>query len=220
MKRYYSLQRDLILMNGIATLMKYYIIIFVALVLGVYGCANHLVKIEDPSVSFEGTSYLVKPPGDGQWFYNRMKNIRGNITYLFGRNNQSETLSNYAVVSEMISPIYFFNEECFLNYVKLSIIQSNDPKRMELVESKFEIKRFLGAKNIYFYVVYKDLCAPNKGNNSNLYVKTAGNVIIHPDKRNMLIQLDYSERGAESELDENFKEKAARFFNNFTFKKI
>ncbi|HBG21140.1 MAG TPA: hypothetical protein DDY32_18205 [Desulfobulbaceae bacterium] len=201
-----------------ANFIKCSIIIFLTL-LGFCGCA-HLVKIEDPNVSFEGTSYIIKPPSNGEWFYNRTKNLRGNITYLFGRRNQSETLSNYAVVTEKISPIYFFNEECFLDYVKSSVIQSNDPQRMELVESEFEIKKFLGAKDISFYVVYKDLSAPSKGNTSYLYVKTAGNVIIHPDKRNLLIQLDYSERGVESELDEHFKENAARFFNNFTFKKI
>lgn len=205
-------------MNGATNLMKYYIIIVLAIVLGVCGCA-HLVKIEDPNASFEGTSYLIKPPGNGEWLYNRTRSFRGNIKYLFGRKKQSETLSNYALVSEKISPIIFDNNDCFLDYVKLSIIQDNDPKRMELIESKFEIKNFKGAKDVSFYVVYKDFSAPNKGNNPYLYVKTAGNIIEHPDKRNILIQLDYSERGVESELDENFKENAARFFNNFAFKK-
>ena len=201
-----------------ANLMRFKIIIVLIFTLGFCGCA-HLVKIEDPNVSFEGTSYVIKPPSNGEWFYDRMKSFSGNTTYFFSRKNQSKTLSNYALVSEKISPIIFDNEKCFLDYVKLSVIQSNDPQRMELAESEFEIKSFIGAKDISFYVVYKDLNAPNKGNYPYLYVKTAGNIIEHPDKRNMLIQLDYSERGVESELDENFKENAARFFNKLTFKK-
>ena len=91
---------------------------------------------------------------------------------------------------------------------------------MQLVESKFEIIEFKGAKTASFYIVQKDLSAMNKGLNPYLYVKTAGNVIIHPEKKNVLIQLDYSERGVESELDINFKENASIFFHNITLKEL
>ncbi len=79
---------------GRVNLIRYKTIIVLALILSTHGCANHLVRIKDQNATFEGTGYLIKPPGGGEWFYNRMKNIRGNITYLFGRKNQSETLSN------------------------------------------------------------------------------------------------------------------------------
>jgi len=189
-------------------------------VLSVCGCAQHLIKIEDPSTSFDGSSYSIKPPGNGEWSYIKRKD-HGYATFFFARKSQSDTFSNYAIVREMLSNIYLhYNDELFLNYVKYSIEQNNNQQRAELVESKFEIIDLKGAKTAAFYIVQKDLDAMNKGLNPYLYIKTAGNVIIHPEKKNILIQLDYSERGVESELDIDFKKNASIFFSNIVLKKL
>ena len=181
------------------------------------GCASSFVKIEDSSIPLEGSSFIIQPPKNGTWYY-RKGERNGKTTIFFGKENNPKTLSTYAIVAEKNGHNDFSSDTEFLNFVKNYIKLNNDPERMEPLESKFEVKDFFGAKTVSFYCSYKDHKANNKNINDFLILKVAGNIMIHPQNDDRIIQMDYSERGLPSDMDKNFKEAASFFFNSIIFK--
>lgn len=198
--------------------MKYTRIIALLIgIISIYGCASPFKKIEDQTILLEGAYFLIQPPKNGEWYYSKNE-IDGNTNYLFGKKNKSKTLTTYALIAEKYGKNDFLNDEEFMNFVKNSVNLSNDPRRLENIESKFEIVEISGAKAVSFYCSYKDHNASNKEENSFLIIKVAGNIIIHPQDKNVLIQMNYSERGLLSDFDQKFNASAKSFFKNLVLK--
>jgi hypothetical protein len=75
-----------------------------------------------------------------------------------------------------------------------------------------------GNYSIRFHYTVQDKGASNIGKNEYLVLSGYGFLFIHPQFENIAIDVSYSERGTESEMDPNFVKTANKFINGLILK--
>lgn len=201
-------------------MLRYLTLTCVIIILLISGCSP-FTRITDPSMPLESPNYTILPPASGEWEFLRHKDW--NITQLvFSKRPDSATHTTFAIVSEIIdiNRASFSDPDEFLSYVEQKSKADTDPRRFTVVEEKYELKKDFGPYTALKYVLAKDNGASNLRGEDFLVMNIYGYTIVHPHPsvKNLLISVDYSERGKASEIDAKFKENAEKFISGLKLK--
>ena len=182
------------------------------------GCFSQpLKKVTDPNTPIDRTFYSILPPSGDEWQY--MTNERGgSVDLFFGKRFSSTTHTLAATVKEIHSYVKFKDANAFLKYVEQSSMMDVDPRRFNLIDSKFDFKNNLGKYAAYKSATAEDRLAPNSNGKDYLLLKLYGVVVVHPENESIILSFDYSERGTSDEIDPDFEAKARRFLEGIKLK--
>jgi hypothetical protein len=91
-------------------------------------------------------------------------------------------------------------------------------KRYKILSEESHLDNRFGKYCIRYYIETEDHGAANKEGEEPLIMRIYGYRFFHPIKKNVLIDIAYSERGKPQELDRFFKKTADVFFEGFSVK--
>jgi len=201
--------------------MKHYRFGVIIIALLLIGCApSRIVKIEKSHTPFERPSYTVYSPQGEGWLFFEGDQI-GEHVIIFGLPQKSKTHTLYAKVSETPSSANFDTPKEFQSFFKKIMIEVGfDPRRYKIVKEENKLESKFGDFSVLHYSLVEDHGAAQCSDDAPyLLMETFGYYFIHPHKKNKIVNIIYSERGKQGELDERFIEKATAFINDFNLKK-
>lgn len=183
------------------------------------GCASPMKRVTDPTLRVERPTYSLLPPqGDG-WFYAKQDQL-GRFDLGFNKEPSSPTHTIGATVAEIHSYAQFEKPNDFFKYIKQSSKMDADPRRFEIIGEGFELNEKFGPYSILKHVSAKDYAAKNLNGAKYLVLRIYGYIFVHPFFPNLIISIDYSERGKPNELDadDDFIKTAQKFIDGLTLK--
>lgn len=194
------------------------LILFILASLVFSACASGVRTVTDPHLPLERPSYSVlPPPGDG-WRYMSQEQV-GRFDLSFGKRSSSPTHTWVATVTETHSLASFRDPAEFLKFVQQSAKAGTDPRRFTLVAAKFELDNRFGAYSVRKVAEAEDRAAVNARGEPFLVLRILGQVFVHPHFGNLIISIDYSERGKRDELDPTFEASANQFLDGLRLKR-
>lgn len=194
------------------------IFLFIFLIV-VCGCASSVKQIKDSNIPFQRPYYSILPPQGENWLYVDQEQA-GSFNLTFGKKFSSSTHSLVGLITENHVYATFDNPEEFLKYINKGFELNTDPRRFISVNKETVLDDKFGDYSIRYYSVTEDHNAANKGGNEFLVFNIYGYTFIHPQFNNIIMDIQYSERGLPEEIDPNFKETAAKFINGLILKAI
>lgn len=195
-------------LNGIA--------LFLGIVL-VSGCASPVKQIKDRTIPFERPSYSILPPQEEGWTYVDREQV-GAFNLAFGKKFVSPTHSLAGLVAEIHSIVKFDTPEEFLYFVKKSKELDLDPRRFKIINNEMVLDNKFGNYSVRFNYTVQDYGASNIGKSEYLVLTGYGYFFVHPQFKSIVLDVSYSERGTESEIDPNLEKTAKIFINGLTLK--
>ncbi|GEM_PF-3581540 len=188
---------------------------FVAVML-VTACASPLKQIKDPTVPFERPSYSILPPEGKGWSYIKREKV-GAFELTFFKTNPP-THSVAVLIVEKHSFAEFNTSEEFLRFVKKAKALGTDPRRFKRIRNEITLDNKFGDYSVKSYSSMQDSKSSNIGENDYLVLNLYGYTFIHPLFKNIMIDISYSERGTENEIDPNFENTAKKFLRGLILK--
>jgi hypothetical protein len=101
-----------------------------------------------------------------------------------------------------------------------------EPVCMRIVSTKrFQItNKQVGAfdrftsPSIRYYMTAKDYGAPDRGDAEFISLRSHGFALVHPEKENTFVVVEFLERGHEAQLSEDTETRAIELLNGLTFR--
>jgi len=182
-------------------------------------CASPVKRVTDPNLRIERPTYSLLPPQGEGWFYAKQDQL-GGLNLGFYKETSSPTHSIFAGVAEIQSNAQFEKPNDFFKYIKQSSKMAAVPRRFEIIWENFELNEKYGPYSVLKYVSAKDYSAKNRDGAIYLVLRIYGYVFVHPFFSNLIISIDYSERGKPNELykDDDFVNTAQKFIDRLTLK--
>ena len=141
----------------------------------------------------------------------------GGFGLSFGKQT-SPTHTLVANVNELHSLAAFGDPAEFLTYVRQSAKAGTNPRRFTVRAEKIDLDPRFGPFSAVTYSEVEDRAAANARGNASLVLKVYGYVFVHAHFPNLVISIDYSERGRRDELDPAFEARAKQFIEGIRLK--
>lgn len=170
----------------------------------------HAVPITDPGKVYALEGFRVLPPPGKNWF--EMQRDREHA--LFGKKLDSPTHSFGAAATSGTVAEKFETREEFETYVNKLRTANLDAVRFRAIEFESAVENTSTAWCIRYRVKHTDRDAV-LARNRTLLVEDIGITCLHPDKREMLVDIGYSERGLAAELKSELSAQLRKEGENF-----
>ncbi len=192
-------------------------VVFAAVIV-ITGCASPFKWVKSSNVPFERRDYSILPPQEPGWEYAAGAG-KGRYTLMFRKKDkESETHTFVAKINEIQNNTTFSSTEEFLFFVKKSEEQARDLRRYRILEEKMSLDDRFGSYCIVYYSKVEDHEARQKGKSEFLILTVYEYIFIHPNNKNIIINVGYSERGTPDEIDPKFIDHAQNFINGLKLK--
>src|SRR5574341_122327 len=183
------------------------------------GCATPFKPVKNLNTPFERRDYSILPPQEHGWKYMDQAGSTGSYGLIFAKADESKIHTVAAMVREWQKNATFSSPEEFLSFVKKSDEMGTDPRISRMLEKKMSLDDRFVSYCIFSYFKVEDHAALQKGKLEFLLMFADGYTFIHPNNKNIIIEVTYSERGAPNEIgDSKFIEKAQNFVNGLKLK--
>jgi len=177
----------------------------------------HAKPVTDPAAVYELDGYSVMPPPGKSWF--EMQRDRQQV--LFGKKVDSPTHSFGATATSDLIGEKFETREQFLEYVNKLRTAEFDPARFKVVEFESSVETTWSAWCVRYRLKHTDRNAV-LARNRTLLVEDFGVTCLHPDKKELVVDVGYSERGRaaelKSELSSELRKEGESFVRSLKFK--
>ncbi|MEO8441514.1 MAG: hypothetical protein ABI547_03445 [Betaproteobacteria bacterium] len=177
----------------------------------------HAKPITDPATVYELEGYSVTPPPGKGWF--EMQHDRQQV--LFGKKVDSPTHSFGATATSDLIGVKFETREQFQEYVNKLRTAEFDPARFKVIEFESSMDTTGPAWCVRYRLKHTDRNAV-LARNRTLLVEDIGVTCLHPDKRELVVDVGYSERGRaaelKSELSSGLRTEGESFMSSLKFK--
>ncbi len=192
-------------------------VVFAAIIV-ITGCASPFKWIKSSNVPFERRDYSILPPQEPGWQYADEAG-KGSYTLIFRkRAKESETHTFVAQIAEFQTNTTFSSPAEFLTFVKQSTEMGRDLRRFRVLEEKMSLDDRFGSYCIVHYLKVEDYEARQKGKLEFLILAAYEYTFIHPNNKNITINVGYSERGTPDEIDPKFIDHAQNFIYGLKLK--
>ena len=161
----------------------------------------HAVPITDPAAGYELEDYAVSPPPGKNWF--EMQRDKQQV--LFGKKVDSPTHSFGAAATSDLIAETFETREQFKEYVDKLRTADFDPARFKVIEFESAVDTTYAAWCVRYRLKHTDRDAV-LSRNRTLLVEDIGVSCLHPEKKNRVVDVGYSERGRAAELASEFSD--------------
>ncbi len=180
-------------------------------------CFSPFNQIQNPEIPFVRPSYSILPPQEKGWTYVDQAGVDGYVL-IFRNESKSKTHTYVGMINERHINASFSSPEEFLSFVKKSSEMNNDVRRYRVLEDKMFLDDRFGAYCISYHRKAEDHGAKQKGPSDFLIMEGYGYTFLHPNNKNIMIDVSYSERGTVLEVDPKLIETAQKFLNGFKIK--
>lgn len=178
----------------------------------------HALPIKDPNLLYEFEGYSVSPPPGKSWFEMQ----RDKQQALFGKKLDSPTHSFGATATSDVVTEKFESRDKFLEYVNRLRNAELDPARFKVIEFESSVDETQAAWCVRYRLKHTDRNAV-LARNRTLLVEDFGVTCLHPDRRNLVIDVGYSERGRPAELGKELsgelRKEGESFMRSLRFKR-
>jgi hypothetical protein len=172
----------------------------------------HAVPVTDAAKVYELDGYRVQPPPGRNWFELR----RDRQQALFGKKITSPTHSFVATATSGLVGEKFSTREQFLEYVNKLRTADVDAKRFRIIEVETQFDDSFAAWCVRYRLKRADRDAV-LSRNRTLILEDFGVACLHPDNRELVVDVGYSERGRAAELDAELRAEGERFMRGLVF---
>jgi hypothetical protein len=155
----------------------------------------HALPITDPPLLYEFEGYSVLPPPGKSWFEMQ----RDKQQALFGKKLDSPTHSFGATATSDVISEKFETRERFIEYVNKLRTVEFDPTRFRVIEFESFVDEGQPTWCVRYRLKHTDRNAV-LARNRTLLVEDFGITCLHPERRNLIVDVGYSERGRPPEL--------------------
>lgn len=193
--------------------------IFVCLFLLIFmaGCASRIIKIEQPYTPFERPYYTVLSPQGADWRFIET-DAPGKHVLTFFLPPRETTHTVYASVKEVPSKPNFDTPEEFHSFLQKAQSLGLDERRFTVIEEDIRLDDKFGKFSVAYSSKVEDHGAARMDDAPFLIMQTYGYFFIHPYAKNLLMEIEYSERGKPDQLDADFVEKGKAFVSGLRLK--
>jgi hypothetical protein len=172
----------------------------------------HAVPITDPGPVYILDGYQVLPPPGKNWFELQ----RDRQQALFGKKIDSPTHSFVATATSGPINEKFQTREQFQDYVKKMRTVEPDAARYRAIEFEATMDETFGAWCIRYRFKRADRDAV-LSRNRTLLLEDFGVTCLHPEKKDLLVDVGYSERGRPAELSAELRKEGESFMRSLEF---
>ena len=167
--------------------------------------------VSAPGTPYEMDGYRVLPPPGKDWFEQK----REKPYVYFGKRLKSRTHSFIAIALSVPMDEKFEKPAEFLDYVFKLLAAAKD-ERNTVIESRVELDGALGRFCVRYYTKAEDRdAAYAKG--KVLLAETFGVSCLHPDRRDLVIDVSYTERGHATEVSAELRAEGESFVRSPKF---
>ncbi len=159
---------------------------------------------------YEFDGYSISAPGGKGWFEMQ----RDKQQALFGKKVDSPTHSFGATATSDTVAEKFESRDKFLEYVNRLRTADFDPARFKVIEFESAVDDSQAAWCVRYRLKHTDRNAV-LARNRTLLVEDVGVTCLHPDRRNLVIDVGYSERGRPAELGKELSGQLRKEGENF-----
>ena len=164
-----------------------------------------------PGTPYEMDGYRVLPPPGKDWFEQK----REKPYVYFGKRLPSRTHSFIAIALSVTIDDKFEKPEEFLDYVSRMLAVTRD-ERNAVIESRVELNDAVGRFCVRYYTRTEDRDAVYaKG--KVLLVETFGVNCLHPERRDLVVDVSYTERGNAAEASAELRAEGESFVRSLKF---
>jgi hypothetical protein len=172
----------------------------------------HAVPITDSGKAYVLDGYRVLPPPGKSWF--EMQSDRQQV--LFGKKIESPTHSFVATATSGIVDEKFATREQFQEYVNKMRTAEVDAGRFRVIEFDSAVDNNYAAWCIRYRFKRADRDAV-LSRNRTLLVEDFGVACLHPEKKDLVVDIGYSERGRPAELNAELRKEGESFMRSLEF---
>jgi hypothetical protein len=177
----------------------------------------HALPVTDPAAVYELEGYSVSPPPGKSWF--EMQRDRQQV--LFGKKVDSPTHSFGATATSDLIADKFETREQFQDYVNKLRTADFDATRFKVIEFESAMDTTYPAWCVRYRLKHTDSNAV-LARNRTLLVEDFGVTCVHPEKKDLIVDVGYSERGRaaelKSELSAGLRREGESFMRSLKFK--
>ncbi len=155
----------------------------------------HAKPITDPAAVYELDGYSVSPPPGKGWF--EMQRDREQVQ--FGKRIASSTHSFGTLATSGLIDEKFETREQFQDYVNKLRTAEFDPTQFKVIEFESAVDDTYPAWCVRYRLKHTDRNAV-LARNRTLLAEDFGVTCLHPEKRDLVVDVGYSERGRTAEL--------------------
>jgi hypothetical protein len=187
------------------------------------GCAGnaaaqlHAKPVTDAATAYELEGYSVLAPPGKSWF--EMQRDRQQV--LFGKRVESPTHSFGATATSDVIIDKFETREQFQEYVNKLRTADFDTTRFKVIEFESSVDATFPGWCVRYHLKHTDRNAV-LARNRTLLVEDFGITCLHPDKKDLVVDVGYSERGRaaelKSELSAGMRKEGETFVRSLKFR--
>jgi hypothetical protein len=190
--------------------------LFAVLLTGETAAQMHAVPITATTKAYAMEGYRVLPPPGKNWFEMQ----RNRELALFGKRLDSPTHSFGATATSGLIDDKFETREKFQDYVNKLRTAELDAKRFRVIEFESAVDDTFPAWCVRYRLKHTDRDAA-LARNRTLLAEDIGITCLHPDKKNLIVDVGYSERGRSAELgaelSAELRKEGERFMRGLEF---
>ncbi len=176
------------------------------------GAQLHAVPITDSTPDYVLEGYRVRPPPGNDWF--EMQRDRQQA--LFGKKIASPTHSFVATATSGLVAEKFETREQFQEYVNKMRTVDLDAARYRVIEFDSAVDDTFSAWCVRYRLKRADREAILSRNRTLLH-EDFGVTCLHPEKRQLVVDVGYSERGRPAELNAELRKEGESFMRSLEF---
>lgn len=172
----------------------------------------HAIPVTDPALVYQFEGYRVLPPPGKNWFEMQ----RNGQQALFGKKIDSPTHSFVATATSGLIEETFDTREKFQEYVTRQRTADLDSSRFRTIEFAATVDQSFAAWCIRYRLKRADRDAVLARARA-LLVEDSGLSCLHPEKKTLLVDVGYSERGRSAELSADLRNEGEQFMRSLEF---
>jgi hypothetical protein len=165
-----------------------------------------------PDKPYQMDGYLIAPPRGNGWF--EMKRDRHYV--YFGKRLSSPTHSFIAVALSAPVAETFENVDAFREHVSRQLTETTGDQRNKVVLVAAETDSASGPFCIRYQTKTEDRGATNARGRA-LFAETFGVSCLHPSRKNIAIDISYTERGLPTETGTLLRDEGENFVRSLRF---
>jgi hypothetical protein len=188
------------------------LLLFAASVATAAGGQPRPPRVENPRAVYELQGISVNPPQGKDWYVLR----RDREAVFFGKKVDSDTHAFAATAITQLVQRNFVSLDEFRDYVKQSQATSIDPARQSILENDAVVDKSVGGYCVRYHVKTEDRGAHKEP----LRMVSYGVMCMHPTIPQLLVEVGYSERGRDGELDPELRAEGNSLVRSLKFVEV